>query len=143
MKVTQLSVFLENKSGRLAALCRSLGENNVNIRAMSIADTSDFGILRLIVDQPEMAHKLLKEIGFAVNLSEVIAVEVKDKPGGLADILEVVQNAGLNVEYVYAFLEKASDDALVILRLDDLEKGINILNKHGVPIVPQRRICAL
>jgi hypothetical protein len=135
MKVEQISVFLENKSGRLADVSGVLARAGVNIRALSLADTTDFGILRLIVNNTEEAKKVLKENGFTVGKTEVIAVEVMDKPGGLSDILNVIQNEGLNVEYMYAFLQKHEDKAIIIFRFDDLEKAITTLKNAGISIL--------
>ena len=102
MKVKQISVFLENKSGRLAEVTRTLGKHDINIRALSIADTTDFGILRLIVNKPADANRILREEGFMVSETEVIAVDVPDRPGGLADVLEMLGKVGVNIEYLYA-----------------------------------------
>lgn len=135
MKVQQISVFLENKSGRLATLTDVLGKAGINIRALSIADTSDFGILRLIVNQPEEAFKILKEAGFTASLTDIIAVEVKDEPGGLAAILKILESAGINIEYLYAFLEKSSNDALVVFRVEQIEDAINLLIKNNVNLI--------
>src|SRR6266581_5489302 len=99
MKVEQISVFIENKSGRLAEIARLLGEAGINIRALSLADTTDFGILRLIVNDAEKAKAVLKERGFTVSKTEVVAVEIPDRPGGLADLLQVLDEGGINVEY--------------------------------------------
>jgi hypothetical protein len=101
MKVEQISIFIENKSGRLAEVTDVLGKAGVNIRALSLADTSDFGILRLIVDKTDQAQKALKEKGFTVNKTEVVAVEVPDRPSGLCGILQILDSAGVNVEYMY------------------------------------------
>jgi hypothetical protein len=106
MKVEQISIFLENKAGRLAEVTRILGEGGINIRALSLADTSDFGILRLIVNDHEKAKKILKEHGFTVGRTEVVAVEVEDRPGGLSSILQILYEAGINVEYMYAFVQQ-------------------------------------
>ncbi|MFA5882050.1 MAG: ACT domain-containing protein [Eubacteriales bacterium] len=135
MKVQQISVFLENKSGRLATLTDVLGKAGINIRALSIADTSDFGILRLIVNQPEEAFRILKEAGFTASLTDIIAVEVKDEPGGLAAILKILESAGINIEYLYAFLEKSSNDALVVFRVEQIEDAINLLTKNNVNLL--------
>ncbi|MBS4008983.1 MAG: ACT domain-containing protein [Clostridium sp.] len=128
MKVKQISVFLENKSGRLAQVTRVLGDNQINIRALSIADTTDFGILRLIVDKPEETNSILRAEGFMVSETTVIAVEVPDRPGGLADILATLGQAGINIEYLYAFIGQNSDKAQVIFRVDDSDKAISVLN---------------
>jgi len=113
----QLSVFLENKTGRLASVTRVLGEAGINIRALSIADTSDFGILRIIVNDPQKAYAILKDAGFTVSETEVIGVRVKDIPGGLATVLEKMSDANLNIEYMYAFLGTSENDALVIFKI--------------------------
>jgi len=140
VQVKQISVFLENKSGRLAEVTAILGRENINIRALSIADTTDFGILRLIVNRPEEANRALKKEGFMVSETEVLAAEVPDHPGGLAQVLSVLSEAGVNIEYLYAFIEKSSADALVIFRVENclaatqtlLEKGINVLSGEEV-----------
>ncbi len=135
MKVQQISVFLENKSGRLAELTNVLGKAGVNIRALSIADTSDFGILRLIVNKPGDAFKALKGAGFTVSITDVIAVEVEDQPGGLAAVLKILESAGINIEYLYAFLEKASDKALVVFRVEQVDEAISLLVKNNVSVL--------
>src|SRR5512138_398556 len=127
MKVEQISVFLENKAGRLAQITRVLGEAGVNIRALSLADTSDFGILRLIVSDNEKAARVLKENGFTLNRTPVVAVEVPDRPGGLGKILEVLRQREQNVEYMYAFVEKAGDSAIIIFRFDQPDRAIEAL----------------
>ncbi len=135
MKVEQISIFLENKSGRLADVTGVLAKAGINIRALTLADTTDFGILRLIVNDTEKAKQVLKDNDFTVGKTEVIAVEVKDDPGGLATILDVIQRENINVEYMYAFLEKHEDKAIIIFRFDDLEKAIAVLNNAGIGIL--------
>ncbi len=135
MKIKQISVFLENKSGRLAKVTRVLGENSINIRALSIADTTDFGILRLIVNDPDAAFKALKGAGFSVNVTDVIAVEIPDVPGGLAGPLEGLRDAGINIEYLYAFLTRASKAALVVFRVEQIDEAIRVLQDKGVRIL--------
>ncbi len=135
MKVEQISIFLENKSGRLADVTGVLAKAGINIRALTLADTTDFGILRLIVNDTEKAKQVLKDNDFTVGKTEVIAVEVKDDPGGLATILDVIQREGINVEYMYAFLEKHEDKAIIIFRFDDLEKAIAVLKNAGIGIL--------
>lgn len=127
MKVEQISIFIENKSGRLAEVSRILGDAGVNIRALSLADTTDFGILRLIVNDREKAIRILKDKGFTVNKTEVVAVEVPDQPGGLAKILQVLDTQSINVEYMYAFVERCGDNAVIIFRFDETEKAITTL----------------
>ncbi len=135
MKVQQISVFLENKSGRLAELTNVLGKAAINIRALSIADTSDFGILRLIVNKPEEAFRILKDDGFSVSITDVIAVEVQDEPGGLAKVLEILHSAGINIEYLYAFLEKSSNGALVVFRVEQVDEAVELLAKRSVNVL--------
>ncbi|PKM83389.1 MAG: amino acid-binding protein [Firmicutes bacterium HGW-Firmicutes-14] len=135
MKVQQISVFLENKSGRLADLTDVLGGAGINIRALSIADTSDFGILRLIVNRPDEAVQVLKDAGFTVSKTDVIAVEVEDKPGGLANVLKILESSGINIEYLYAFLEKSSNDALVVFRVEQLDEAVKLLTGNGVNVL--------
>ena len=143
MKVEQISIFLENKSGRLAEVTRLLGEGGINIRALTLADTTDFGILRLIVNDNAKALKLLKKEGFTVGKTEVVAIEVPDRPGGLAEILERLGEAGVNVEYMYAFVEKSGDDAVVIFRFDDPEQAVGLLQESGVTIIPEDKVYSL
>jgi len=140
MKVEQISIFIENKTGRLADVSGVLGDAGVNIRALSLADTSDFGILRLIVDKIDDAKSILKEKGFTVSKTEVIAVEVPDRPKGLHGILEVLDNAKVNVEYMYAFVERSGDNAVIIFRFDDVDAAINVLQKNQVKIIEGKSI---
>ncbi len=135
MKVEQLSVFLENKSGRLSEVTRVLADKGVNIRALCIADTSDFGILRLIVSDNEKALESLKTKGFTVAKTEVVAVEVQDKPGGLAQILELLDRENISVEYMYAFVDRSSVNAVDVIRFDDIERAKHILSSNGVTIL--------
>ncbi len=140
MKVTQISIFIENKSGRLAEVSRVLGETGVNIRALSLADTSDFGILRLIVDNTDLAKETLKECGFTVSKTEVVAVEVPDRPGGLSSILQVLDEANVNVEYMYAFVERSAGNAVIIFRFDDVDQAIEVLQANKITVLPGERI---
>jgi hypothetical protein len=143
MNVEQISIFLENKSGRLAEVMGVLYEAGINIRALYLADTADFGILRLIVNDTEKARKALKENGFTVEKTKVIAIEVPDKPGGLSIILNTIKDEGINVEYMYAFVEKSGENAIVIFRFDELEKSIEVLRKAGVKIMEGEELSAL
>ncbi len=135
MKVEQISIFLENKSGRLAEVTGLLAKNNINIRALSLADTSDFGILRLIVNDTEKAKAVLKEQGFTVGKTEVVAIEVPDRPGGLAGILKTLGEKGINVEYMYAFVQSSGEHAIIIFRFDDIDSAIDALQSAGVRIL--------
>ncbi len=135
MTLTQISIFLENRSGRMAKIMTTLGQAGVNIRAMSLADTSDFGILRLIVNDTEKGIKSLKDAGFTIRLSEVIAVEVKDRPGELGNILTILEKADMNVEYMYSFVQKSMESAILIFRFDDPAKAIQKLTDNGIGVV--------
>ena len=143
MRVEQISIFLENKSGRLAEVAGVLARAGVNIRALSLADTTDFGILRLIVNDNEKAKKVLKENGFTVGKTEVLAVEVADRPGGLANILNAMRDAGINVEYMYAFVQRSGGNAIIIFRFDELDKAISALQKAGIRILKGEDVYAL
>jgi len=143
MKITQISVFLENRKGRLYGVCSLLGKNRINIRALTIAETQDFGILRMVVDNPEETLKILKKSGFVVHLTDIVAVEVEDKPGGLAGILKILFDNNLNVEYVYGFLEKFSDNALLVMRFEEPDRAIEILKKKKIRVVGKEEITDL
>ena len=143
MRVEQIAVFLENKSGRLAEITAVLAENNINIRALSVADTADFGILRLIVDNVDAAKKVLKENGCTVGKTNVIAVEVPDRVGGLASVLKTIEAAGLNVEYMYAFVNKSGENAVLIFRFDDIDAAIAALQKDSFTILSGAQVCSL
>jgi len=143
MKVEQISVFLENKPGALADVTRILGEGGVNIRALSLADTKDFGILRLIVNDNEKAKAILGARGFTVRKTEVVAVEVPDRPGGLADILKCLFQSGINVEYLYAFVQQSGSNAIIIFRFDETDRAIEVLSKNGVKILEGKKVYAL
>jgi hypothetical protein len=140
MKVEQISIFIENKSGRLAEITRVLGEAGINIRALSLADTSDFGILRLIVNDGAKATAVLKENGFTVSKTEVVAVEVPDRPGGLAAILQTLDLEAINVEYMYAFVERCGGNAVIIFRFDETDKAIATLKAHNFNMLEGSRL---
>lgn len=140
MKLEQLSIFLENRSGRLAKILKTLGAAGVNIRAMSLADTSDFGILRLIVSEIDKGKQALRDGRFTVRVSEVIAVEVRDRPGELADMLGHIEQAGLNLEYMYSFVQKSMESAILIFRFDDLDRAIAVLTQNGFRIVESHEL---
>ena len=135
MTAVQISVFLENKSGRLAELTRALADAGVNVRALSLAETIDYGVLRLIVDRADDARQALAKAGFTVTETEVIAVELTDRPGGLAEVVELLTRDGLNIEYCYAFVAKRGDNAVVILRIDDAAKAIRTLAGAGARVL--------
>jgi hypothetical protein len=140
MKVQQISIFLENKSGRLADVTDLLAKNGINIRALSLADTADFGILRLIVNDTARTIAVLKDHGFTTGKNEVVAALVPDQPGGLASILGALQGKGINVEYMYAFVQKSEGNAVLIFRFDDIEKAIETLQKAGIRILRDEEV---
>lgn len=143
MKLKQISVFLENRKGRLWKALKILSDAEINIRALSIADTSEFGILRLIVPEPAKAKTILEESNFVVKLNDVIAVEVSDKPGGLESILEALNKSDINVEYIYAFVEKKSENAIVVLRTENINAGIDALNQNGITVLSSEEVYSL
>ena len=142
MAVTQLSVFLENKPGRLAETVRTLKDNNINIRALSLADTKDFGILRLIVSDTELAKKVLSE-NSVVMTTDVLALRMDDKSGALSDILQVFEGANINVEYMYAFTGADAGSAYVVLRVDRIEESEAALKAAGVAVLTGDELTAV
>jgi len=140
LRVKQISVFIENRSGRLKELTSVLGDNGINIRALSLADTSDYGILRLIVDKPDKALAVLKKANFTLSETDVIAVEVPDKPGGLSDVLGYLTDEGINVEYMYAFVEKSSSNAVLIFRIENIDRAVTTLKKNKVTILDNEQV---
>jgi hypothetical protein len=142
-KIEQISIFIENRSGRLAQITSFLGEAGINIRAMSLADTSDFGILRLIVNDVEKAVDVLKQKGFTVRLSHVVAVEIKDRPGELGGFLTALEEAGLNVEYMYAFVQKSGEHAVVIFRFEDLDRAVEAIQAVGSVVLSREKVLSL
>jgi hypothetical protein len=143
MKAEQISVFLENKTGRLAEVTGILSEANVNIRALALADTSDFGVLRLIVDDNIKAVKALKNRGFTVGRTDVVAVEVEDKPGGLHRLLDMLHNAEINVEYMYAFVQHSGENAVMIFRIDNIDEAVKVLEEHNVKVINGSKVYTL
>ena len=143
MKIKQISVFLENRKGRLFDVCSILGAHNINMRAITIAETESFGVLRIVVDKPEEAVEILKENSFTANLTDVVAVEVEDKPGGLAEVLKILADNDVNVEYMYGFIEKFSDKALLVFRFEDTAAAQKVLSENDVNIVTDEDIKGL
>ncbi|MBQ7318954.1 MAG: hypothetical protein IJW97_02070 [Clostridia bacterium] len=131
MIIKQLSVFLENKQGRLCSAVDVLAKNDINISALSLADTTDFGILRLLVDQPEKAQAVLSASGVVVRITNVIAIAMNDNPGGAVEVLHCLSEAALNVEYIYACVGRVSGKALMVIRVDDEEVAEQVLHAHG------------
>jgi hypothetical protein len=140
MKVQQISVFLENKAGRLAHVAMVLKENKINIRALTIADTSDFGILRMIVSQPDQAYEVLKTAGFTVKQNPVIAVEIDDREGLFYEIMNLCDKNSLNIEYTYSFVEQYSTKAILFLRFEDTDRAIELFTKNGYKLLTPEEI---
>ncbi len=143
MRAEQISVFLENKAGRLAEVTAILSEAEVNIRALALADTSDFGVLRLIVDNNVKAVKALKNRGFTVGRTDVLAVEVEDKPGGLHRILDMLHKAQINVEYMYAFVQHSGENAVMIFRFDNIDEAVRVLEENNVKVINGSKVYTL
>ena len=131
MAVKQLSVFVENKPGSLAKISKALGDEKINIRALSVGEVGEFGIIRLIVDNPEKARDALKKRGYSVGLTDVLAVEMGDEPGSLAKVTSILGENNINIEYAYAFITRESNKAALIARVNDLEKAEKILTEKG------------
>ena len=140
MQIQQISIFVENKSGRLAEITEALAAAKVDIRAVSIADTSDFGILRLIVDKPKGAVEALKAAGLTASLTSVIAMGIDDQPGEFAKALRVLADNKIGVEYMYAFISREHGKAFVILRVDDSERAVAVLKEHQITILSAEEI---
>lgn len=140
MQVQQLSVFVENKSGRLAEIAEAIAKAGVDIRALTIADTRDFGILRLIVDKPAQAQAVLKQAGMTVSITGVIMMGISDRPGEFAKAMRILADSHISVEYMYAFVSKDSGKASIIIRTDEVERGMEILQSNGVRILTQEDI---
>ena len=132
MSIKQISVFVENKFGRVSDICNVLADNHINMSALSIADTSEFGVARIIVDKPEEAKKVLSESGVIVKISDVIGVAIDDRPGGLAAVLSLLKEGGVSVEYLYAFLPKAKEHAMVVMKVNDPDTAQEIFRMNGV-----------
>jgi len=132
MGIRQISVFLENTTGRLCEVTQTLAKAGINLRAISIADTADFGILRLIADKTDAAINVLTAAGFTTRQTNVAAVEIDDKPGSLAALMDLFRKSEINIEYLYASLEGSDDKAVVIFKLENHEKGFEILEKNGL-----------
>jgi hypothetical protein len=140
MKVEQISVFMENRPGGLEQVMRIMKDANINIRTLSLADTSDFGVLRLIVNDVDKASRALRDNGLRVSRTTVVAVEVPDRPGGLHSILAALTEENINVEYLYAFVEKSGENAVIIFRFDDTEAAIRVLQRRGFSVLPGSKL---
>ena len=140
MYVKQISVFIENAPGKLADFTRMLGEKGIDLMSLSIADTTSFGILRFIVADWKRAVKLIEEAGYAVSLTDVLAVEVPDRPGGLADMLLVLSDSGVGIEYLYSFVRNRDGKALIVFRVSDNDKARKILSARQIPCLSQEEM---
>ena len=140
MTIKQLSVFVENKPGKLVEALEALSEAGIDLRALSLADTADFGILRVIVDKPDRALAVLQEAGYLVRSNNVIPVAVGDRPGGLAAVMRVLADAGVDVEYTYAFVAHSNDKAYVILRVNDNAAAIKVLSDNGITLLTEEQL---
>jgi hypothetical protein len=142
-EIKQISLFVENRPGRMAKVAKTLSDARVNIRALTIAEAGDFGVIRMVVDNPEKGHRVLKENAFTVSMTDVLAVEMLDKPGGLYEIVNTLGESGVNVDYAYAFVTAKAEKAMLILRVDDIAKARNALTEKGVKIATKEEIQAL
>ena len=140
MRIRQISIFLENRPGQLSAICRDLADAGINIATLSLADTADFGIVRMIVDDHEKAKSVLTEKGHVVNVREVIAVCVPDRPGGMAEVMQVLDKAGANIEYSYAFAFHRGEKAVLVFRFDDNAKAEGALKTAGYTTLGENEV---
>ena len=140
MFIKQLSIFVENKFGRLEAILDCLSQNSINLRALSLADTADYGVLRVIVDDAEKAKKVLNETGVIAKLTDVVAVYIDDRSGGLASVLSILKNAEISVEYMYAFLGRKEGKALMVLKADDEDKAEKVLADNNIAMASQNEL---
>ena len=143
MYIQQLSIFVENKPGRLASITKLLKDNDIDIRALSVADTRDFGIMRLIVNNPQKAEQVFKEAGCTVSLTNVIGIGINDKPGGLSDAMDILYANNISVEYMYAFISKADNIANVILRVENNDKAVEALKDSNIQILSPEEIYSM
>ena len=140
MKIKQLSIFLQNRMGSLSKPLEVLTVANVNIRAMCMADTSEFGILRLVVDDPIRGKEALEENNFLVKITDIIGVEMNDTPGGLTSVLEIIKDNLIDLEYLYAFSHDKAEKAILLLHADDIDNLISVLSKNNIPIVSAEEV---
>ena len=142
-EIKQISLFVENRPGRMAKVAKTLSDARVNIRALTVAEAGDFGVIRMVVDDPEKGHKVLKENAFTVSMTDVLAVEMKDTPGGLYEIVNALGESGVNVDYAYAFVTAKAEKAMLILRVDDIAKARKVLAEKGVKMATMEEIQAI
>jgi hypothetical protein len=137
MYTKQVSVFLENRKGRLAEVTKLLTDEGINIRALSLADMADIGVLRLIVNDPGRCLRVLRAHDLVAQETDVIAVEIEDRPGGLHRIVEVLDRESVNIEYMYAFVEKNGNNAIVVFKISDAARAVDTLKKNGISVLPE------
>lgn len=140
MLIKQISIFVENKPGRLSGITNLLKDNDIDIRALSVADTKDFGILRLIVNKPDLACEALKAADFTVSITNVVAIGIDDKPGGLAKAMDSLYEANISVEYMYAFISKSENQAYVILRVENNDNAVEALKEKGYTLLSPNEV---
>ena len=140
MYVKQISVFMENRPGRLAEITKILSENSVDIRAINIADTTDFGILRMIVDDEEKAEKVLRGNNMTANISDVIAISISDSVGAFSNVIELLKDKNISIEYIYSFIGEMSSKAVIVLKTSDLDLSINVLRENGVNVLSKEDV---
>lgn len=140
MAIKQLSVFVANKAGKLVEVTKLLADNSIDLRAMSLADTQDYGIMRLIVNDLEKAKKILEDNGNIFKITDVIGVEIPDSPGGMSKVISILSENGINIEYLYAFISRSKEYAYVVLRVRDKEKAEKILSQKGVNLLKESDI---
>jgi hypothetical protein len=138
--IKQISIFMENKPGRMARVAKTLSDANVNIRALTIAEAGDFGIIRMVVDDTERGYRVLRDEGFTVSETDVLAVEIKDTPGGLYEIADTLGKNNVNMDYAYAFVTAKAERAMLILRVDDIKRAAQVLQETGVRIATRQEI---
>lgn len=143
MAIRQLTVFVENKQGTLVSITDTLSEHNINLRALSIAETQDFGILRLIVNDETTAEKILAEEGYLIRITDVVGVKIGDAPGKLSEALKVLDENKINIEYLYAFMARTEKHAYVVIRVEDNNAAENVLEDAGFHIITEADICKL
>jgi len=139
-EINQISLFMENKPGRMAKVSKTLSEASINIRALTVAEAGDFGVIRMVVDDPEKGYQVLHDKGFTVSMTDVLAVEMRDIPGGLYEIANTLGENGINIDYAYAFVTAKAERAMLILRVDDIAKARKVLSARGVKIATKQEI---
>lgn len=139
-EIKQISLFVENRPGRMAKVSKTLSDAGVNIRAMTIAEAGDFGVIRMVVDDPQKGYDVLRNSGFTVSMTDVLAVEMRDTPGGLYEIVSALGDNNINIDYAYAFVTAKSEKAMLIMRVDDIEAARRTLSARGVKIATPEEI---